>query len=385
MIKTYFPIERFSHGSFHPVMYQIFITYIAIFRLCVANPLPADSSPLNPQGGFPAAAYLPSILGSENATGNLYLPLKPGSYYDSEPKFAFGPATTGPFNGGELISSIAAQAYTAWKDTANAAIGAIDISRDVNFRNVVFRVRPVRSSGRPNQVLTPLKVGIAYLNMMLVLIRQQRVWPGLVTCSIFNFERRRMGDLLGWIQVQNVPPAGAGSTSAPRSDGDQLFNTTSDMQVRLVTKTSTSPNGELSTLPRDIRERAWLNVYLGMTYVFAQAPSVSVSTLLPPVSQRPTKKVTLHFRDPQFDKQLEGNVTIQLFDDPKLSRALTYDILAQAWLKLGVHAAERDRWDNTEVQEVYGDGQSLANITFGRTVRERPRSMVWDGIELTET
>ncbi|KAL8831488.1 MAG: hypothetical protein Q9170_005272 [Blastenia crenularia] len=331
-------------------MYKISAIYLMIFGLCVASPVPEISSSSPPQGGFPAAAYLPAILGLENATGNLYLPLKPGDYYDSEQRFAFGPASGGPFQGGGLISSIAAQVYASWEDTANAAIPAIHMNRDETFLNVLHRVRPLRGTGRPDQVLTPLKVGIAYLNMM-----------------------------------RNIPQTGAANNATQGGNDDQLLNIVPDMQVRIVTKTSPSLNRELSTLPKDTRERSWLNIYLSlMVYALAEAPSLSVNSRLPPGGIGPKKSVTLHFGDTLFDTKMEGNLTVQSFDDPGLNRALTYDILAKTLLKLVVNAAERDMWDYTEKSEIFGNGQSLANITFGPTARGRSANSVWNGIELAE-
>lgn len=107
------------------MMYSKFVVQFMILGFCLARPSPGGSSPLtprSPQGGFAAAEWLPPLGESSNSTGNLYLPLNPGNYYESEQRFAFGAAPAGPFKGGELISSIDTRAYTSWKDIANAPI-----------------------------------------------------------------------------------------------------------------------------------------------------------------------------------------------------------------------------------------------------------------------
>lgn len=236
--------------------------------------------------------------------------------------------------------------------------------RDDSFRNVLHTVRPASMLVRLDRMLTPLKVGIAYLNMMRALILQETVWPGYITASINNNDRQaRLGELLGWINVNNSPPISAGNTSIQSGNDGYNSTITPDAEIRIITNPAAGTIGELSTLSESTRERSWLNLFFQMTNIFAKAPSVSVTTTIPPGSRPDLPLVSFNYHDQRFDPHMEANITISRFGN----RALTYDILVKAWLQLGVRAARRDMWDNVERAEIRINGRPSANITFGRT------------------
>lgn len=183
--------------------------------------------------------------------------------------------------------------------------------------------------------------------MMRVLIRDERVLPGLITASIPNSNQGRTGLLLGWINVKNSPQGNAENTSIQSGNNGYLPTIAPDAEIRLVTKPDTGTIGELSTLPKTTRERSWLYLFLKMIDVFAEARSVTVTTTLPPGSRpdlQPVSTITMMVIFPQ----MEANITLMCFNN----RALTYVTLAKAWIDLCVRAARRDMWDNEETAEV---------------------------------
>lgn len=366
-------------------MHKMFLPFLALVGLCFARPSP-DGSLLSTEAdlftGFPTE-YSPLWNLSGGYRGSLFVPLNPRDYPHVEQKFARGPSPAGDFRGGQLISSIISQLDPIWKSTTDVAFTPIVhkiYQRNGPFRNVLHTIRPSSSTVRPEAVLTPLKVGIAYLWIMKLAVQNWPAWPGHIVGSIYNEDAGALGTLVGWINVQNLPETRLENT--PAVSGHNVSTAMMDQKgdIRISMNRSESNSHEFSEIPKVLRERSWLQCFILLIIDCMRfSPSASVrGNLLPG-----TQSMTLHYRS-IIDPKMEANLTFVRDEN----WSLKFHHLVEVLRNMVDYATERDIWDNKELAfaRETSQGPVLAFISFGRTWRDRPNQItLGNGIAHSES
>lgn len=255
--------------------------------------------------------------------------------------------------------------------------------RNNPFRNILHTIRPSSSTVRPEAVLTPFKVGIAYCWMMRLAVLWPS-WSGHIVASIYNGDAGAIGALLGWINVKNLPQTRTRSTPAAPGYNNSTAMMDREGGIHVGMNQSKSTSNEFREIPKAIRERSWLECSVLLILSFIKfSPSASLIDNLP----APTAgehAFTLHMRS-TVDPKMEANVTV--FRDER--RRLEFHHMVQVLQHLVILAAERDVWDNSETGEVKPEesGPTLALVSFGRTWRDdRPHQVSrGNGIALSQS